>query len=134
MPAPATAPHDGGALFPDDSGGRKSGHATAYVSRQYLGSRGQAGNGMVAATTARAARIASRALVASCRHNPSGSPHTVADHPADAMHLPSPVGADAMSPAATAMPRPRELPAAARRHAFWCQLPTNELPVVHLAH
>ncbi|MFD7406865.1 hypothetical protein ACFV7R_30250 [Streptomyces sp. NPDC059866] len=31
MPAPATAPHDDGALFPDDSGDRKSGHATAYV-------------------------------------------------------------------------------------------------------
>jgi hypothetical protein len=58
-----------------------------------------------------------RALVYGCRHNPSGSPHTVADHPADAMHLPPPVGTDAMSPAATAMPpRPRELPAAARRH------------------
>ncbi|MGP8297873.1 transposase [Streptomyces inhibens] len=51
---PATAPHDGGALFPDDSGDRESGHATASVSRQYLGSRGQVGNGIVAATTARA--------------------------------------------------------------------------------
>ncbi|MEV7237451.1 transposase [Streptomyces sp. NPDC051020] len=49
-----TAPHDGGALFPDDSGDRKSGHATAYVSRQYPGSRGQVQNGMVATTTARA--------------------------------------------------------------------------------
>ncbi|NUK63187.1 hypothetical protein HRW11_03475 [Streptomyces lunaelactis] len=27
-------------MFPDDSGDRKSGHATAYVSRQCLGSRG----------------------------------------------------------------------------------------------
>ncbi|MFK4221837.1 hypothetical protein [Streptomyces sp. NPDC019890] len=26
---PVTAPHDGGALFPDDSGDRKSGHVTA---------------------------------------------------------------------------------------------------------
>ncbi|MER6350477.1 hypothetical protein ABT186_01150 [Streptomyces sp. NPDC001634] len=55
MPTPATAPHGGGALFPDDSGDRKSGHATAYVSRQYLVVR------------ARAARIAFRALVAGCR-------------------------------------------------------------------
>ncbi|MFF2514730.1 hypothetical protein [Streptomyces sp. NPDC058086] len=145
MPESATAPHYGGALVPDDSGDRKSGHATAHVSRQYLGARGQVGNGMVAATTARAARIASRALVAGCRHNPSGSPHTVADPPADAMHLPPPVEADAMSPAATAIPRPRELPAAARRHGrdrqlvdvvfgfSWCQLPTDEPPVVHLA-
>ncbi|QLH25383.1 hypothetical protein [Streptomyces sp. Rer75] len=37
---PMTAPHDGGALFPDDSGGRNARHATACVSRQYLGSRG----------------------------------------------------------------------------------------------
>ncbi|RZB19214.1 transposase [Streptomyces sp. F001] len=160
MHTPATVPHDGGALFPDDSGDRKSGHATAHVSRQYLGSRGQVGNGIVAAVTARAdermpyhpaptlpqgpadpefrtkgqlaahlvvrarpARIAFRALVAGCRCNPSGSPHfiaeldraatpclvavepntplmtetgksphTVADHPADAMHLPLPSG------------------------------------------
>jgi hypothetical protein len=27
---PVTAPHDGGALFPDDSGARKSGNATAH--------------------------------------------------------------------------------------------------------
>lgn len=53
-----TAPHDGGALFPDDSGDRKSGHATAYVSRQYLGSRGQVRNGIDMAGTSdvRAAR------------------------------------------------------------------------------
>jgi hypothetical protein len=50
---PVTAPHDGGALFPDDSGARKSGHATASVSHQYLGSRGQVGKGIVAAATAR---------------------------------------------------------------------------------
>ncbi|ADI12682.1 transposase [Streptomyces bingchenggensis BCW-1] len=54
MPAPTTARHDGGALFPDDSGDVKSGRATGYVSRQYRGSRGQAGNGIVAATAARA--------------------------------------------------------------------------------
>nr|WP_326793401.1 transposase [Streptomyces sp. NBC_00841] len=70
-----TAPHDGGALFPDDSGDRKSGHATAFVSRQYPGSRGQIRNGMVATTTARADERV---------HYP---PHTVADHPTDAMHL-----------------------------------------------
>ncbi|WP_151482272.1 transposase [Streptomyces albicerus] len=54
MPASAIAPHDAGALFPDDSGDCKSGHAAAYRSRQYLGSRGQVGNGIVAATTAQA--------------------------------------------------------------------------------
>ncbi|WP_406432902.1 transposase [Streptomyces sp. NBC_01589] len=66
-------------MFPDDSGDRKSGHATAYVSRQYLGSRGQVRNCMVATTTARADERV---------HYP---PHTVADHPTDAMHL-SPSG------------------------------------------
>ncbi|MER5913522.1 hypothetical protein ABT124_24280 [Streptomyces sp. NPDC001982] len=77
---PVTAPHDGGALFPDDSGVRKSGHATAYVSRQYLGSRGQVGNGIVAAATARARAkgIAFRALVADCFYGPSESRHFIA--------------------------------------------------------
>ncbi|MEN8651547.1 transposase [Streptomyces sp. 21So2-11] len=121
-------------ISPDDSGDRKSGHATVYVSRQYLGSRGQVGNGIVTVTTARAdecvhcpphtvphqpaptlpqgpadpafrtkgqlaahlvaraTRIAFRALVTECLYNPSESPHTVADHPADAMHLPLPSG------------------------------------------
>jgi len=190
MPAPATAPHDGGALFPDDSGDRKSGPATAYVSRQHLDSRGQVGNGIVAAITARtderahypphalpyqpaptlpqgpadpafrtkgqlaahllvrarAARIAFRALVAGCRYNPSGSPHfiaeldraatpylvavepntplmtetgktphTVADHPADAMHLPSRRDRRHVTRRCRDA-RPRELPAADRRH------------------
>ncbi|WP_181923965.1 transposase [Streptomyces inhibens] len=187
MPAPATAPHDGGALFPDGSGDRKSGHATAYVSRPYLGSRGPVGNGIVAATTARAdervhypphtvhypphtvpyqpaptlpqgptnpafrtkgqlaahlvararaARIAFRALVADCLYGPSKSPHfiaeldraatpyvvadepntplmtktgesphTVADHPADAMHLPLPSGP--LTPCHPPLPRCR---------------------------
>jgi SRSO17 transposase len=50
--ADATAPHGGGALLLDDSGDRKSGHATAYVSRQYIGSRAQIDNGIVAVTTA----------------------------------------------------------------------------------
>ncbi len=40
MAAPATRPHPGGVLILDDSGDRKSGHATAGVSRQYIGSRG----------------------------------------------------------------------------------------------
>ncbi|QKV96126.1 transposase [Streptomyces sp. NA02950] len=53
MPAPTTAPHDGWTLFTDDSGDRESGRATAHA-RQYLGSRGQVGNGIVAATTTRA--------------------------------------------------------------------------------
>ncbi|MFF3331729.1 transposase [Streptomyces sp. NPDC002888] len=70
MPAPPTAPHDGGVLSPDDYGDRKSGHATAYVSRQYLGSRGRVGNGIVAATTARADERV---------HHP---PHTVPYQPA----------------------------------------------------
>ncbi|MFF4353586.1 hypothetical protein [Streptomyces sp. NPDC001530] len=78
---PVTAPHDGGVLFPDDSGARKSGHATAYVSRQYLGSRGQVGNGIAAAITARARAkgIAFRALVADCFYGPSGSPHFITE-------------------------------------------------------
>nr|WP_281066786.1 transposase [Streptomyces inhibens] len=78
---PVTAPHDGGALFPDDSGARKSGHATAYVSRQYLGSRGQVGNGIVTATTARARAkgIAFRALVADCFYGPNENPHFIAE-------------------------------------------------------
>lgn len=50
--APVTAPHGDGALLLDDSGDRKSGHATAYVSRQYIGSRAQIENGIVAVTTA----------------------------------------------------------------------------------
>jgi len=78
---PVTAPHDGGALFPDDSGARKSGHATAYVSRQYLSSRGQVGNGIVAATTARARAkgIEFRALVAECFYGSSESPRFIAE-------------------------------------------------------
>ncbi|AJT69585.1 hypothetical protein T261_7988 [Streptomyces lydicus] len=55
---PATAPHDGGALSPDDSGDRKSGHATAHVSRP----KGQLAAHPVAQV--RAARIAFRAPVA----------------------------------------------------------------------
>jgi len=50
--APGAAPHPGGALVVDDSGDRKSGHATAGVSRQYLGSRGGIEAGVVAVTTA----------------------------------------------------------------------------------
>ncbi|WP_131769797.1 transposase [Candidatus Protofrankia datiscae] len=38
--APATRPHPGGVLIIDDSGDRKIGHATAGVSRQFIGSRG----------------------------------------------------------------------------------------------
>ncbi|MET8137601.1 hypothetical protein [Streptomyces sp. NPDC005251] len=95
---------------------------------------------------ARAARFAFRAPIAIRAYNPSGSAHFIAevdrtatpysvvvkpdtplmtkkgkcahafaDHPADAMHLPS-CRADAVSTAAGSMPRPRELPAAARRH------------------
>jgi DDE superfamily endonuclease len=48
---PRTAPHEDGALVVDDSGDRKSGHATAFVSRQYLGSRGKVEEGIVAVTT-----------------------------------------------------------------------------------
>jgi hypothetical protein len=39
-------------LVLDDSGDRKSGRATAYVARQYLGSRGKTEEGIVAVTTA----------------------------------------------------------------------------------
>lgn len=52
MTNPATRPHRQGALLLDDSGDPKSGHATAYVSRQYIGSRAQIQNGIVAVTTA----------------------------------------------------------------------------------
>ncbi|TPQ21647.1 transposase [Streptomyces sporangiiformans] len=83
MPAPATGPHDGGALFPDDFDDHKSGHATAYVSRQYVGSDGRAGNGIVAATSVRADERV---------HYPPRTLPYLADHPADAMHLPLPSG------------------------------------------
>lgn len=46
-----TAPHADGVLIIDDSGDRKSGHATEYVARQYLGSRGKVEEGIVAVTT-----------------------------------------------------------------------------------
>ncbi|MBS2531628.1 hypothetical protein KGQ20_02460 [Catenulispora sp. NF23] len=36
-----TAPHADGVPIIDDSGDRKSGHATDYVARQYLGSHGE---------------------------------------------------------------------------------------------
>ncbi len=49
---PATAPHPGGVLILDDSGDRKSGHATAGVSRQYIGSRNGIERGVVAVSTA----------------------------------------------------------------------------------
>lgn len=49
---PRTCPHSQGALVLDDSGDRKSGRATAYVARQYLGSRGKTEEGIVAVTTA----------------------------------------------------------------------------------
>ena len=35
----------------DDSGDRKSGHASEYVARQYIGSRGKVEEGIVAVTT-----------------------------------------------------------------------------------
>ncbi|MFC4911443.1 transposase [Actinomadura gamaensis] len=49
---PATAPHGGGALLLDDSGDRKAGHATAFTSRQYIGSRATVTGGIVAVNTA----------------------------------------------------------------------------------
>src|SRR6266568_1136672 len=48
---PRTAPHGDGVLVIDDSGDRKSGHATDYVARQYIGSRGKVEEGIVAVTT-----------------------------------------------------------------------------------
>ena len=48
---PRTTPHAEGALVLDDSGDRKSGHATAFVARQYIGSRGKVEEGIVAVTT-----------------------------------------------------------------------------------
>lgn len=47
----ATPSHERGALLLDDSGDRKSGHATDYVSRQYIGSRAAVTGGIVAVTT-----------------------------------------------------------------------------------
>ncbi|MEX5711770.1 IS701 family transposase [Parafrankia sp. FMc6] len=52
MTQPATRPHPGGVLIPDDSGDRKSGHATAGVSRQYIGSRNGVDTGIVTVSTA----------------------------------------------------------------------------------
>ncbi|WP_260609499.1 transposase [Streptomyces sp. WAC 01325] len=48
---PATAPHPGGVLVIDDSGGRKDGTATAHVGKQYLGSVGKIDRGVVTVTT-----------------------------------------------------------------------------------
>lgn len=48
---PATAPHDGGVLVIDDTGDRKDGRHTAYVGRQYLGSRGKVEPVVVAVTS-----------------------------------------------------------------------------------
>src|SRR5215469_4646523 len=48
---PRTRPDGGGVLLLDDSGDRKSGHATAFVSRQYIGSRAAIENGIVAVST-----------------------------------------------------------------------------------
>ncbi|KAK1186487.1 transposase [Streptomyces sp. NBS 14/10] len=47
----ATAPHDGGAIVIDDSGGRKDGTATAHVGWQWLGRLGKTDNGIVTVTT-----------------------------------------------------------------------------------
>jgi DDE superfamily endonuclease len=52
LAAPGTRPHPGGVLILDDSGDRKSGHATAHVSRQYLGSRNAVDTGIVTVSTA----------------------------------------------------------------------------------
>jgi hypothetical protein len=49
---PRTCPHPQQALVLDDSGDRKSGRATAYVARQYLGWWGKTEEGIVAVTTA----------------------------------------------------------------------------------
>ncbi|WUM82147.1 transposase [Streptomyces sp. NBC_00328] len=48
---PETAPHPGGVLVIDDSGGRKDGSATAHVGKQYLGSVGKIDRGVVTVTT-----------------------------------------------------------------------------------
>jgi len=48
---PRTRPDAGGVLLLDDSGDRKCGHATAFVSRQYIGSRAAIENGIVAVST-----------------------------------------------------------------------------------
>ena len=48
---PATAPHGGGVLVIDDSGGRKDGTKTAHGGHQWLGRYGKTGNGVVTVTT-----------------------------------------------------------------------------------
>src|SRR5215207_2243610 len=48
---PATTPHEDGVLVIDDSGDRKAGTRTAHVARQYLGSIGKVGVGIVAVTS-----------------------------------------------------------------------------------
>src|SRR5688500_11681222 len=48
---PATRAHEGGVLVIDDTGDRKAGIHTAHVARQYLGSVGKTGNGIVAVTS-----------------------------------------------------------------------------------
>ncbi|MFH9425701.1 transposase [Streptomyces sp. NPDC017529] len=44
---PVTAPHPGGVLVVDDSGGRKDGYATAHVGVQYLGWVGKTRSGVL---------------------------------------------------------------------------------------
>ena len=48
---PATTPHAAGVLVIDDTGDRKAGTHTAQVAPQYVGSRGQVDNGIVAVSS-----------------------------------------------------------------------------------
>lgn len=51
---PETRWHDQGVLMMDETGDRKKGNDSAYVSRQYLGSIGKIDNGVVSVTSHRA--------------------------------------------------------------------------------
>jgi hypothetical protein len=111
MPSPATAPQDGGTLFPDDSGDRKSGHAAAHVCLHHpphtvphqptptlpqgpadppFRTEGQPAAHLVA--RAAASYVAAVEPNTPLMTETGESPHTVADHPADAIHLPLPSG------------------------------------------
>lgn len=50
---PLLASNARGVLVIDDSGDREDGHASAHVARQFIGSRGNIDNGIVAVTTLR---------------------------------------------------------------------------------
>lgn len=115
-------------MFPDDSGDGKSGHATAYVYRQVLGTCGQVGNGIVAATTARARAkgIAFRALTTDCFHGPSESPHFVAEPDRAATPYAAVVG-----PRKNCQPPPADMAGIVSLHGLRGRTEQGSQPVKH---